>query len=181
MRSNEDFKAEILRRRQVILQKRRRNTYLFSSCAVALILCTVAVFAMSPWEKNPLAPNGINREESVPSVIIVLKDRTLTEEEDVAPRLKVLEKYVSLSDSADDDTFSEYLNIWGTVSTDCTADRSTGMPFSPEGEPVAVFTVIIDGVSTDYSLRESSLVVNKTAYWLTADAFEELYDLFGGE
>ena len=176
MRTNEEFKAEIFRRKNVYLKK--RNARIGAVVSTTLVaVCCLAILMSPPRNK---APSSNERESFDVMVSIHLPDRVLTDGDEVGPRLELLSKYVPLPEG------------------ECTVDQSSDSnsenaddfqsyapPSSPESQPSnnvsLTFTVVSGNDSKTYFLKENAIVVDGKTYPLTEAEFNELFALFGGE
>ncbi len=194
MRNDFEFKTEILRRKDACLKRRRTRVFAWGSGAATLVLCVAIILSFPGIREESVSNGSPEGEASDVMVSIYLSDRTLTDWEDVGPRLEALGKYVPLpegddviEDSVDSaegsaeskDSVSRPSAEPDSVATD--NSLSTGLPFDPEKVPVATFTVFAGKESKTYYLRKNAIVVDRQVYPLTPAEVEELLSLFGSE
>lgn len=181
MRNNDEFKAEIFRRKTEYLKKRKVRMAIFSSAGAMLVLCFVVLcgmFSLFHWGEN--GENGVNGEE-IGDVIITIRiaDKTQVSEEDVDRYLQVLQKYAPLPEGEDLNTDEEPSRDMGQ-SADSVLP-SGGNSYSENNSSKVFFTVTVGAASQTYYLYDSKLVSRGVSYPLTQVQFEELYALFGNE
>lgn len=200
IRNNDEFKAEILRRKETYIKRRRARIFACGTGMATLALC-VAILSSFPGIRGENLSNGIPEgETSDVLVYIYLSDRTLTEWEDIGPRLEALGKYAPLPE--EEDAFEESesasmgsqtadgvpqapsadnaVSTGGALSTDDAKDRTDGC-LNSDNIPVVSFTVFVGSESKTYYLRNDSITVDRKSYPLTGSEFEELFALFGRE
>lgn len=197
MRTDTQFREEILRRKNAVIRRRRRTVSALSATAVCLLLLFWAF-----WLRPPSVDrfDGENTSEDV-IVYIYMGGKTIEDGDAVSIRMEALGKYAPLPEDDCDAVFEDFANdnfvssdsAHGSVpettpSTDDSfkgADQSlvsTGLPAptDPDGRRCS-FTVFVGHTSKTYHLKEYSVTVDKTKYTLTEAQFEELWALFGEE
>lgn len=183
MRNNDEFKAEIFRRKEIYLKRRRTRVFALSSGIVSVVLCFSVILSVSGIlgsHRNGAFPEN---EASDVMVSIHLPGRTLTASEDVDFRLEVLAKYVPLPEGKDTvEEFSDTSSNFENGEDLQVSPPTTSTSSQPESTmPVSVFTVICGNDSKTYCLREKSITADGITYSLTETEFNELFTLFGGE
>ncbi len=202
MRSDTQFREEILRRKTALLRRRRRTVSALSATAACVLL--LGAF----WLLPPTADrfNGEKAPEAGDVIVyIYVGDRTVADGDAVAIRMEALGKYAPLPEDDRDAVFDNYENdkiVSSGTSADASHDVapetfpatddaskgsdqyfvSTGFPnpVAPDGRE-CIFTVVVGNVSKTYRLKEYAVTVDKTEYPLTEAQFEELWALFGEE
>ena len=195
MRNNEEFKAEILRRKERYLKKRRAGITVLSSGAAAFALCLTLLFTFPEFREK--TPSG-SLPESVPDVIVRITagDRVYLESEEVGIRMEALSQYVTLPEG---DCFSGPESSTAEsatrpqVSTSRPSDSGSpesgpqGTPPEEDGEDLAEdsvrvwITVTAGSVSKHYYLYPYGILTDRTEIPLTEAEFDELWKLFGTE
>lgn len=201
MRTDTQFREEILRRKNAVLRRRRRMISAFSATAACVLL--LGVFWLLPPSVDRF--NGEKAPEAEDVIVyIYVGGKTIEDGDAVGIRMETLGKYAPLPEDDCDAVFEEFSNdkFVSSGSADASHDsapetapstddsfqgsdqyfESTGLPApeDPDGRRCS-FTVVVGHVAKTYYLKEYAVTVDKVEYTLTEAQFEELWALFGEE
>jgi len=188
-RTEEQFRAEIFRRKEILERKERRRRYAFVSAAASLASCLVllCVFVFPSF----FGGNG-NSEESagISDVTVSVGSVVWTEENDVSLRAQLLEDYRGMasvntslpeldnneltgSDSSVQSTVSGGTAVDGPVD----GDNSVTAPLPVHREPLQI-VVSQFGTQFYYTLYSDRLETDRGSVILSPSQSQELWELF---